>query len=113
VNGEAIYGTGPTPFGAELKSSAAHDSHFSYQKPTGWRCTTKLGKLYIHLFDWPTGSFRLEDLKGKVTSARLLSAPQRKLKFKQQGSTLVVLLPRVAPSVWANVLALDVKGEVP
>jgi hypothetical protein len=54
----------------------------------------------------------LEGVKGKVTGARLLSAPQRKLKFKQQGSTLVVSLPRVAPSAWANVLALDVKAEV-
>jgi hypothetical protein len=87
------------------------NDHFSYQKPTGRRCTAKPGKLYIHLFDWPTGSFRLEDLKGKVTGPRLLPAPQRKLKFKQQGSTLVVSLPRVAPSAWANVLALDAKGE--
>jgi alpha-L-fucosidase len=109
VNGEAIYGAGPTPFGAELKSSGTHDSHFQYQKPTGWRCTTKPGKLYIHLFDWPQGSFRLEDVKGKVTGARLLAAPQRKLKFKQKGSTVVVALPSVAPGEFANVLALDVK----
>jgi alpha-L-fucosidase len=110
VNGEAIYGTGPTPFGAELKSSAIHDSHFQYQKPTGWRCTTKPGKIYIHLFDWPQGSFRLEDVKGKVTGARLLAAPQHKLKFKQKGTAVVVSLPAVAPGEIANVLALDVKN---
>jgi alpha-L-fucosidase len=111
VNGEAIYGTGPTPFGAELKSSAIHDAHFQYQKPTGWRCTTKPGKIYIHLFDWPQGSFRLEDVKGKVTGARLLAAPQHKLKFKQMGAAVVVSLPSIAPGEFANVLALDVKTE--
>jgi len=111
VNGEAIYGTGPTPFGAELKSSAIHDSHFQYQKPTGWRCTTKPGKVYIHLFDWPQGSFRLEGLQGKVTGARLLAAPKHKLKFKQTGSAVAVSLPAVAPGEIANVLALDVRTE--
>ena len=25
-----------------------------------WRCTTKPGKLYIHLFKWPAGSFQLQ-----------------------------------------------------
>jgi alpha-L-fucosidase len=109
VNGEAIYGTGPTPFGAELKSSATLDAHFQYQKPTGWRCTTKPGRIYIHLFDWPQGSFRLEDVKGKVTGAHLLATPQHKLKFKQKGSALVVSLPTVAPGEFANVLALDVE----
>jgi alpha-L-fucosidase len=112
VNGEAIYGTGPTPFGAELKSSATHDSHFQYQKPTGWRCTTKAGKIYIHLFDWPQDSFRLEGLQGKVTGARLLAAPQQKLKFKQNGSEVVVSLPPVAPGEFANVLALDVEKNL-
>ena len=90
-------------------SSGVHDSHVQYQKPTGWRCTTKPGKIYIHLFDWPQGSFRLEDVHGKVAGAHLLAAPERKLKFKQKGSAVVVLLPRVAPGEFANVLALDVK----
>ena len=111
VNGEAVYGTGPTPFGAELKSSATLDAHFQYQKPAGWRCTTKPGKLYIHLFDWPQGSFRLDGVKGKVTGARLLAAPRHKLKFKQQGSAVVVSLPAVAPGELANVLALDVRTD--
>jgi alpha-L-fucosidase len=111
VNGQAIYGAGPTPFGSELKGSATHDTRFKYQKPAGWRCTTKPGKLYIHLFDWPHGSFRLEDVQGKVTSAQLLATPQHKLHFKQTGSALVVSLPPVAPGEFATVLALDVKAE--
>ena len=112
VNGEAIYGTGPTPFGAELKPSGIHDAHFQYQKPAGWRCTTKPGKIYIHMFDWPQGSFLLEDVEGKVTGVRLLVAPQHKLKFKQNGSAVVVWLSAVAPGEFANVLALDVKAGV-
>ena len=54
VNGEAIYGAGPTPFGDELGHARQHAtgqerairrSHAT----TDWRCTTKPGKLYIHL----------------------------------------------------------------
>jgi alpha-L-fucosidase len=111
VNGEAIYDTGPTPFGAELKSSATHDSHFHYQKPSGWRCTTKPGKLYIHLFDWPQGSFRLDGVTAKVTGTHLLADTEHKLKFTQQGSAVTISLPATAPGQFANVLALDVKME--
>ena len=54
VNGEAIYGAGPTPFGPEL----GHPDPTKPDQKTGaptfvastdWRCTTKPGKLYIHL----------------------------------------------------------------
>src|SRR6202043_3980979 len=46
VNGEAVYGAGPTPFHDELSA-------------TNWRCTAKPGKLYLTIFKWPAGSFEL------------------------------------------------------
>jgi alpha-L-fucosidase len=112
VNGEAIYGAGRTPFGAELQASAIRDDHFVYRKPTGWRCTTKPGKLYIHLFDWPNGEFRLEGVAAKITRAHLLADPKRKLKVKQEGEVVAVALPGAAPDNFASVLELDYKGTL-
>ena len=112
VNGEAIYGTGPTPFGAELTGTAFRDDHYVYRKPGGWRCTTKPGKLYIHLFDWPNGEFRLDGVKAKVKRAHLLADPGRKLKVKQEGEVVAVALPGAAPDKIASVLELDYKGTL-
>jgi len=110
VNGEAIYGTGPTPFGGELKGTSFRDDHYVYRKPSGWRCTTKPGKLYIHLFDWANGEFRLEGVKAKVKLAHLLADPKRKLKIRQSGETLIVALPGSAPDRLASVMVLDYTG---
>ena len=112
VNGEAIYGAGRTPFGAELKASAYQDAHFVYHKPAGWRCTTKPGKLYIHLFEWPNGEFQLEDLTVKVRRAHLLADPARKLKVKQRGAVVTISLPGKAPDALASVIALDYQGDL-
>src|SRR6202795_3013260 len=61
VNGEAIYGAGPTPFGDELGAtdSSRQDKkgNPAFVAATNWRCTTKPGKLFIHFFKWPAGSF--------------------------------------------------------
>ncbi len=51
VNGEAIYGTSASPF-----------------KSLAWgRCTTKAGKLYLHVFDWPADGRLTIPMAGKVT----------------------------------------------
>ena len=97
VNGEAIYSAGPTAFGDELKASAFRDDHYVYRKPAGWRCTTKPGKLYIHLFEWPNGAFRLEGVKPRITRASLLADPRRKLSFKQDGESAYCFAARGGP----------------
>jgi alpha-L-fucosidase len=114
VNGEAIYGAGPTPFGEELGEvdSSTHDKKGNpgFKMATDWRCTTKPGKLYITFFKWPNGTFELKDVKGKVGKAYLLAdASHKALAFKQSGSTVTVTLPATAPGQIASVMALDVK----
>jgi alpha-L-fucosidase len=111
INGEAIYGTTRTPFGAELKGSGVSDQKFAYQKPTGWRCTARPGKLYIHLFEWPSGSFRLDGVKPKVQRAWLLADPKHSpLAVAQRGEAVTIRLPRQAPGKYANVIAIDCGG---
>ena len=76
VNGEAIYGAGPTPFGVELGAPDATKKDKTgkpeFLASTDWRCTTKPGKLYLIIFKWPAGSFQLAKVRKKVKKAYLL-----------------------------------------
>ncbi len=112
VNGEAIYGTKPTIFGAEggsVEPGKGKDGKPKFVVKWDWRCTTKPGKIYIHLFKWPSGSFELAGVKGKVTGATLLADPGHSaLKVTQTGSQVSVALPAKAPDPIASVLRLDV-----
>lgn len=95
VNGESIYGAGPTPFGAELGSTA-------------WRCTTKPGFLYIHLFNWPGSRLELTDVPA-VEEIRLLADPKTTLPFDQDGGMLSVDLPKEPDDSVDTVLRLTLR----
>jgi alpha-L-fucosidase len=111
VNGESIYGAGPTPFGDELgtPNPAVKDKQGNpgFTQKTDWRCTTKPGKLYIHLFKWPAGSFELAKVQGKVKKAHLLADKHASLKTKQEGDKVTVTLPASAPDKMDSVLVLE------
>ena len=112
VNGEAIYDAGPTPFGEELGSYSETEKDKSgkpaFKAGTEWRCTTKPGKLYIHLFKWRAGSFELPAIKEKVTKAYLLADPQKEtLALKHNGQKWSISLPAAAPDKMDSVLVLE------
>ena len=114
INGEAVYGAGPTPFGDELGAvdNSTHDKKGNpgFKMATDWRCTTKPGKLYITFFKWPAGAFELNKVKGQVVKAYLLADPAHKsLAVKQDGDRVTVTLPGNAPGQIASVLALQTK----
>jgi alpha-L-fucosidase len=116
VNGEAIYGTGPTAFGPE--AGAIDPAKLDRNgKPTfvpkwEWRCTTKPGKLFIHIFKWPYGPFELNGVKGTVARAYLLADPQRQaLAVTQNGPEVSVQLPPSAPDPIASVLCLEMTED--
>jgi alpha-L-fucosidase len=122
VNGESIYGAGPTPFGEEFGAydPEKKDSRGNkvFNPKTHWRCTTKPGKLFIHLFRWPPrlldedksgGSFELSKVKGKVNKAYLLADAEHKgLDVKQEADRVMVSLPQNAPDKMDSVLVLEV-----
>ncbi len=114
VNGEAIYGTGPTAFGAE-DGSFDPTKLDSKGKPVfnaawNWRCTTKPGKLFIHIFKWPGTSFALANVKDKISGAYFLADSDHKpLTFTQKGTDVTVTLPETAPDPIATVLVLETK----
>jgi alpha-L-fucosidase len=102
-NGEAITGTKPGAFQTEFDWGAI---------------TTKPGKIFIHLFDWPTKEFLLYGLKSEVKKAYLLAEPNHSLKVIQkhdvslEHDSLVISLPKKAPDKDISVLVLEIEGEM-
>jgi alpha-L-fucosidase len=116
VNGEAIYGTGPTPFGEELgtpdPTRKDRRGRPAFKAKTNWRCTTKPNRLYIHLFKWPAGSFELPPTQEKVTKAYLLADPHKKaLAIKQNSRNWSIALPQTAPDMMDSVLVLETAAQ--
>jgi alpha-L-fucosidase len=116
VNGESIYGTSPTVFGAEAGALSQTETNRNgrpvFKAAWEWRCTIKPGKVYIHLFKWPAAKFEVNGLKNKVTKAYLLAdAAHTALELKQTDQTVSVSLPQNAPDPIASVLCLEVVGK--
>jgi alpha-L-fucosidase len=116
VNGEAIYGAGPTPFGGELglidNSKQDKSGNPAFVEATAWRATTKPGRIYITFFQWPQSAFELPMGVGKVSKAYLLADPSHKtLKLTEQEGRVSVALPPAAPDRTASVLALELKSN--
>jgi len=96
VNGEAIYGT--------------HASPFAQQLPWG-RVTSRKGKLYLHVFDWPKdGKLTISGMGSRVKKAYLL-ADHSRLTASQTGQDLSITLPAAAPDPAVTVIVLDVDGD--
>ena len=117
VNGEAIYGSGPTPFGAEAGAFSATEKEKNgkpkFVPAWNWRATTKPGKIYLEIFQWPgSGSLELPGLQSKVKKAWLL-ANGKKLKVTQSAAGVTIALPAGPPDKIASVLCLEIKDRVP
>jgi len=112
INGEAIYGTGPTVFGAEYGETTKKKDGYGKKQDanTGrnWRCTTKPNRLYFHFFKWPGEKFAVAGMKSKAVKAYLLAdAKKAALKVTQEGDMLTVALPAEAPDKIASVLCVE------
>ena len=112
INGEAIYGTGPTLFGAEAGSFSATEKDKKgepkFVPAWDWRSTTRPDKIYIEIFNWPTGAFHLDKVPRKVARAYLLADPSHApLKFTQSGATLDMQLPAKPLDPIATVVVLE------
>lgn len=111
VNGESIYATQPTLFGAEAGAFSATEKD-KEGKPKfvpswKWRSTTKTSEVYVHLFEWPSGSFHLDKMPRTVTSAYLLSDKAKTpLKVTKSGAGIDIALPQHMPDSIATVVVL-------
>jgi alpha-L-fucosidase len=112
VNGEAIYDTQPTLFGAEAGSFSATEKDKKGQpkfiSDWKWRSTTKADKVYLEIFAWPSGTFHLDKMPRTVSSAYLLAdGSHTALKFTQKGGSVDITLPAAAPDPIASVIVLE------
>lgn len=113
VNGEAIYGTTGTPFGAEAGAFSATEKDKKgqavFKTDWKWRATQKQGHLFVIIYTWPTdGSFKVPAFAHSITGARLLADPTVKLTVTQDVSGITVSgLPKIAPDPVASVIDLS------
>jgi alpha-L-fucosidase len=95
ANGEAVYGTGASPFGA----------------PAWGRITAKPGRLYLHVFDWPEGGRLVVSVpRADARGAHLLSAPETPLEISDHRGAVSIALPAAAPDPDATVVVLELGG---
>jgi alpha-L-fucosidase len=111
VNGEAIYNTKATLFDVPTGTFAGEKDSHGREKfiPTwNWRSTTAPNKIYLEIFQWPTGAFHLDKLPRNVTSAYLLADKAHKpLKLTHTGAALDIQLPDKPLDPIATVVVLN------
>jgi len=102
TNQEAIYGTQASPWAAEFD----------------WgNITRKPGKLYLGIYNWPTGDFYLEGLKNNVKKIYLLAAPAKPIGFtvsynkETDHHRLKINLPKQAPDKIVSVVVVETEGD--
>ena len=117
VNGEAVYGTGCSPFGEEFGGYLADVKDRNGQRVWGsrsdWRCTTRPGKLYLTVFAWPRGGFDLPRFKNKIKTTYLLADPEKKPLPMKTGADGITTLETVRPerNPMANVIVVEIEGD--
>jgi len=109
TNGEAIYGCGGTAWGTEFGDYGMVNGKRKFiAAPANWRCTTKPGKVYIHVLNWPKdGKVELPALKSKIKKASLLANAKAKVKFEQSADKIILTLPTTTPDSIASVVRLS------
>jgi alpha-L-fucosidase len=97
VNGEAIYGTAPSPF---------------HMRGITWRATVKPNRLYVHILNWPGRKLKLEGLESRVTKAYFL-ANKAEVPFKKAAAALEFDLPEKPLDDNVTVMALELADAQP
>jgi alpha-L-fucosidase len=115
VNGEAVYGAGPTPFGGELGEPSAkgfkdvRGGALVYPQ-TEWRVTTKPGKLYFTFFSEPRAPFPLPAMKNTVKRAYQL-ADGAPVKTTSQDGRAFLNVDRPILDPMATVIVVEFEGD--
>ena len=107
--GDAVYGCSGTAFGDEYGSFKVDDGKKSFiPKPAEWRSTTKPGKVFIHVFNWPAdGTMMLPPLNKKIRKARFMENSRHQLTFTQTPVGITLHLPEKSPDSLLPVLELS------
>jgi alpha-L-fucosidase len=115
VNGEAVYGAGTTPFGAELGEPSARGVKNLRGEPlmypqTEWRVTTKPGKLYFTFFEEPRTGFAIPAMNNAVKRAYRL-ADRAPVATKTENGRTTLDMPRPIFDPMATVVVVEFEGN--
>ena len=124
VNGEAIYGAGRSPFGAEFgdeaKNAKTRNGRAIFLPLSDWRCTTKPGKLYFTIFQTPdripdtdNALFTLPAFKNAIKRAYLLGDREQKpveIRNNADGSRGLVI-SRFIKDTMGAVAVVEIEGD--
>jgi len=115
INGEAVYGAGPTPFGDEFgepSRSGAKDLRGDplVYSQSDWRITTKPGKIYVTFFNEPRVPFVLPPIKNAVKRAYRL-ADRASVPTKSENGRTLLTVDRPILDPMATVVVVEIEGE--
>jgi len=96
VNGETIYGTTASPFD---------------QAPPWGRVTEKPGRLYLHVFDWPTDGKLTLKCSTKPAKSWLLT-DKTECAVKQGMGEITISVPAHAPDKDDSLIVVELAGSL-
>ena len=114
VNGDAVYGAGPTPWGDELGEPSSKGAKDVRGQPlilqrTEWRVTTKPGKVFITFFAEPRAPFELPPMANAVKRVYQL-ADGAAVDFKTEAGKTVLNVRRPLLDPMATVIVVEIDG---
>uniref|UniRef100_A0AAU2VGI9 alpha-L-fucosidase n=1 Tax=Streptomyces sp. NBC_00003 TaxID=2903608 RepID=A0AAU2VGI9_9ACTN len=96
IYSDSIHGTSGSPFAAE---------------PAWGRITKKNGKLFAHVFTWPTnGTLQIPAVRNTINRVYLMNSPSTSLSYSVSGGTINVTVPTGAPNANDSVVCVEVSG---
>lgn len=115
VNGEAVYGAGPSPWGEEFGEPSATGAKDLRGQPlvlahNEWRVTTQPGKLYFTFFQEPRVPFDLPPMKNAIKRAYYL-ANGKPVEMKEEGGRHQLELSRPILDPMATVVVVEIEGD--
>jgi alpha-L-fucosidase len=115
LNGEAVYGTDPSPWGDEVGEPTAKGTKDLRGQPlflsrNEWRVTTKPGRLYFTFFQEPRVPFELPPMKNAVKRAYQL-ADGAAVKTTTDGGRTSLHIVRPILDPMATVVVVEIEGD--
>ncbi|MGR4880350.1 alpha-L-fucosidase [Streptomyces sp. LARHCF249] len=96
THADSIHGTSGSPFAAE---------------PSWGRITKKNGKLFAHVFTWPTGgTLQIPAVHNTISRVYLMNDPSVSLAYTVSGGQINVSVPPAAPHANDSVVCVEVSG---
>jgi len=115
LNGEAVHGAGPSPWGEEMGEPSSRGSKDLRGQPlmlphNEWRATTKPGKVYFTFFQEPRVPFELPPMRNAIKRAYQL-ADGKAVGLKEEGGKKQLVLTRPILDPMATVVVLEIEGS--